>query len=154
MEIREHVNIVSPDLVMDQLLGLLEDTPAVPLRVTGSSMTPFLVPGRDTVYLSKIAEPLRRGDLVLYRRLDGSYVLHRVLGWDGAFYSMIGDAQSAAEPGIHRDQILAIVTAVRRKETLLRKGSFLWAFFEKVWIRMIALRAPVRDLYYYFKKRN
>ena len=147
MEIREHVDIVSPDLVMEQLLNLLEDAPGVPLRVTGSSMTPFLVPGRDTVYLSKITEPLRRGDLVLYRRRSGRYVLHRILCFDGAFYTTIGDAQCSAEPGICREQILAIVSAVRRKEKLLQKGSFCWFFFEKVWIRLVPIRPFIRNVY-------
>ena len=48
----------------------------------------------------------------------------------------------------HRpDQVLALVTAVRRKEKLLQPGSFWWNFFEKVWIRVIPLRPGVVAAY-------
>ena len=44
----------------------------------------------------------------------------------------------------HRpDQVLALVTAVRRKEKLLQPGSFWWNFFEKVRIRVIPLRPGI-----------
>ena len=44
----------------------------------------------------------------------------------------------------HRpDQVLALVTAVRRKGKLLQPGSFWWDFFEKVWIRVIPLRPGI-----------
>lgn len=48
----------------------------------------------------------------------------------------------------HRpDQVLALVTAVRRKEKLLQPGSFWWDFFEKVWIRVIPLRPGIVAAY-------
>lgn len=126
--------------MMEPLLGLLEETDAVPLVISGNSMTPFLVHGRDTVYLSKPEEPFRRGDMLLYRRRNGAYVLHRVYRVDGDCLTMVGDGQTVLEPGICRDQILARVTAVGRKGKLLESGSFWWNFFEKVWIRMVPVR--------------
>lgn len=147
MEIREQKKIVSPDLVMEPLLGLLDETPAVPLVISGGSMVPFLIPGRDTVYLSRITAPVSRGDMVLYRRADGSYVLHRVLRAEGDSFMMLGDAQTAPEAGIGRKQLLAIVTAVRRKGKLLRRGSFWWEFFRILWIRMVPLRPLAGKIY-------
>ncbi len=48
----------------------------------------------------------------------------------------------------HRpDQVLALVTAVRRREKLLQPGSFWWNFFEKVWIRVIPLRPGIVAAY-------
>lgn len=48
----------------------------------------------------------------------------------------------------HRpDQVLALVTAVRRKEKLLQPGSFWWDSFEKVWIRVIPLRPGIVAAY-------
>ena len=55
--------------------------------------------------------------------------------------------------GIRRDQILARVSAVRRKGKLLKKGSFWWDFFEKVWLNMIPLRPAALKLYGLLKKR-
>jgi len=149
----EHkVKILEPEQLMPQLLELLEITEPVPLVISGSSMTPFLVHGRDTVYLSKVRQPLKRGDMVLYRRSSGNYILHRVYRAEEDSYTMVGDAQFQLEPGIRPDQILAVVTAVRRKGKLLQKGSFWWTFFEKVWIRMVFLRPAVMAGYARMKK--
>ena len=62
-------------------------------------------------------------------------------------YSLVGDAQTAIERGIRPDQVLALVTAVRRKGKLLQPDSFWWDFFQKVWIRMVPLRPVVRAVY-------
>ena len=141
----EHnIKVVSPEVVMEPLLGLLEETACVPLVISGSSMTPFLVHGRDAVYLSKVDRPLRRGDMVLYQRDSGAYVLHRIFFAEADAYTMVGDAQTRLEPGIRPDQIRALVIAVRRKGKLLQKGAFWWEFFEKVWIRMVPLRPALR----------
>ena len=147
-----NVKIVSPEAVMEPLLALLEETDAVPLVISGGSMTPFLIHGRDTVYLSKPENAPKRGDMLLYRRRDGSYVLHRVYRVEGERCTMVGDAQTLLEPGICREQILAKVTAVRRKGKLLQKGDVLWWVFEKIWIRMVPLRPAVMSVYRRMKR--
>lgn len=146
------VKTVEPELLMPALLELLEVTESVPLVVSGNSMNPFLAHGRDTVYLSNMKEPPKRGDMVLYRRHNGDYVLHRVYRVEENEYTMVGDAQNWLELGIRREQILAVVTAVCRKGKLLRKGCFWWDFFEKVWIRMVPLRHSVLALHTRLKK--
>lgn len=149
----EHkVKVLEPEQLMPPLLDMLAVTETVPLVISGSSMIPFLAHGRDTVYLSKVRKPLRRGDIVLYRRDSGSYILHRIYRVEGDTYTMVGDAQTWLEPDIRPDQILALVTAVRRKGKLLQKGSFWWDFFEKVWIRMVPLRPAVLAGYARIKK--
>lgn len=144
----EHkLRILPPEVLMEQLLGLLEEADSVPLVISGNSMSPFLIHGRDTVYLSKVTEPLKRGDMILYQRASGAYVLHRICRVEGETYCLVGDAQCVIEPGIRRDQVRAIVTAVRRKEKLLKKGSFWWEFFEHFWLRLIPLRQPLVRIY-------
>ena len=148
----EHkLNIMEPEQLIPSLLKLLEETDAVPLVITGSSMTPFLVHGRDTVYLSKIVTPPKRGDMILYQRDNGRFILHRVYRV-GTTYTMVGDAQTLLETGIRPDQMLARVDTVRRKGKLLRKGNFCWDFFEKVWIRMLAIRSIACSAYSHLKQ--
>lgn len=142
-----NMKILSPEQLIPPLLDLLEKADCVPLVISGSSMTPFLVHGRDTVYLSKIRQPLKRGDMILYRRDNGNYVLHRIYRADCDTYTLVGDAQTVPEPGIRPDQVLAVVSAVRRKGTLLQPGSFWWVFFQKVWIRLVPLRPKLLALY-------
>lgn len=141
-----NVKVLSPEEAMTRLLAVMDTGAAAPLVISGNSMSPFLIHGRDTVYLSKIHRPLKKGDMILYRRDSGAYVLHRICAV-GETYTLVGDAQQEKEPGIRQDQILALVTAVQRKGKLLKKGSFWWDFFEKVWIRMIPLRYPILKLY-------
>lgn len=147
----EHkVRVLPPEELMEQLLDVMEQTGTVPLIISGNSMSPFLVHGRDTVYLSKITKPLKKGDMILYRRRSGAYILHRICRVEEDRFCLVGDAQYLIEPGIRREQVLAIVTAVRRKGKLLKKGSFWWDFFERVWLRLIPLRRPVVALYGFF----
>ena len=75
----EHkVRTIDPEELMPQLPQLLQQAQAVPLIISGNSMAPFLAHGRDTVYLSKLTGPLKRGDMILYRRKTGQYILHRI----------------------------------------------------------------------------
>ena len=141
------VKLLEPDVLIEPLLGLLEEAESVPLRISGGSMTPFLVGNRDTVYLSKVNRPLKKGDMILYRRDNGAYILHRICRVEGDSYTLIGDAQTWPEPGIRPEQVLALVTAVQRKGKLLRGGSFWWDFFEKIWIRVIPLRPAAVAVY-------
>ena len=144
----EHnVKVLPPEILMDKLIGLLEETESVPLVISGGSMVPFLVHGRDSVYLSKVTAPLKRGDMILYRRDNGRYILHRIWRIEKESFTMVGDAQTVLEPGIRPDQVLARVTAVRRKGKLLRSGSFWWEFFEKVWSRIVPLRRSLMSAY-------
>ena len=146
------LRILPPEQLMPLLPELLEESSAIPLVISGSSMTPFLVHGRDTVFLSKLSTPPKRGDMVLYRRDSGLYVLHRVFLTENNLFTMLGDAQTIPEPGIREDQCIAIVTAVRRKGKLLKKGSFLWWVFEKVWLRLRPLRPHLLRIYALLKR--
>lgn len=141
------VRAVDPQVLMEDLLQILEEAEAVPLVISGNSMAPFLVHGRDTVYLSKLTGPIKRGDMVLYRRKGGQYVLHRVFRAGAHTLDMIGDGQVGVEPGIRHSQLLARVTAVRRKGRLLKAGHPLWFFYEKLWIRVIRCRPRLLGLY-------
>ena len=144
----EHkVRVIEPRLLTEQLPQLLQEAESVPLVISGSSMVPFLVHGRDTVYLSKVAQPLKKGDMIFYRRRGGQYVLHRICKVRDGSYDLVGDGQVAIERGIRPEQILAVVKAVRRKGKLLRKGSFLWEFFEHIWLVLRPFRPGIIRVY-------
>lgn len=139
--------IVDTGLLLEEYRSLLETVEQLPLLISGSSMTPFLVHGRDTVYLTRVQRPLRRGDIVLYQRKNGAYILHRIYRVEGDSYSMVGDAQTFIERGIAREQIFAVVAWAERKGRRQAPGSFWWEFFGKLWIRMVPLRPLILRLY-------
>lgn len=137
----------------EEFLEILDSaqTEALPLTVSGSSMVPFLVHGRDTVYLQRVTKPLGRGDIVLYQRENKHYVLHRICRVCQDTFSMVGDGQTQVEEGIRRDQILAVVCAVKRKQKLLTPGCFLWNFFAGFWLALRPLRPALLALYTFLK---
>lgn len=144
---KPEVRTVEPEQLMADLLQTLEHTEPVPLIISGSSMDPFLVHGRDTVFLCKPKRPAKRGDMLLYRRANGQYILHRVYKVQDGLLTMIGDGQLSLEPGIRPEQVQAAVCAVRRKGKLRKPGHPVWVFYEKIWIRMIRGRARLLGLY-------
>ena len=148
----DNVKVLPPEAAVERILAVMDTGAAAPLVISGSSMSPFLVHGRDTVYLSPLSAALKKGDMILYRRQSGAYVLHRIRAVEGETFTLIGDGQTEPEPGIRRDQVLAVVTAVRRKGRLLKKGSFWWEFFEKIWLNMIPLRPAALKFYELLKK--
>ncbi len=139
-------------LLMEQYKELLRTVKTLPLLVTGNSMAPFLVDRRDTVYLSGIRRPLRRGDIVLYQRRSGAYILHRICRREGDTFTMVGDAQTQLERGICREQIFAVVTAAERKGRWQEPGCFWWNFFANVWIHMVPIRPVLLRAYRFARK--
>lgn len=146
---KSETKIMRPEVLLEEYRRLLEDETidALPLVISGNSMSPFLIHGRDTIYLSRLTRPVRRGDALLYQRHSGSYVFHRVYKVTPEGFTMVGDAQTVLEPGIRQDQVIAIMTRAVRKGKVLEPGCFWWEFFEKVWIRMIPLRRMIHGLY-------
>lgn len=151
-EVDVNIRSVDIDEIIKDYKPLLEEVEMLPLRVSGNSMSPFLRHGKDTIYISKITDELKKGDIVFYTRDSGQYVLHRICRVHNGTYDIIGDGQNIIEPGIRRDQIFAIVNQVERNGKILKKGNFLWDFFQKVWIRVIPLRPYLRRIYSVFKK--
>lgn len=87
---------------------------AFKLSTTGTSMRPMLYQGDSTVEIVAAPEKLRKYDLPLYRRDNGQYVLHRVVGV-GETYTCVGDNQFELEHGIRHDQIIGVVKSFTRK---------------------------------------
>ena len=72
------VKTVDTQTFLDAVKEIVREGRDVPVTITGNSMSPFLVHGRDRVLLSRITRPLQKGDMVLYQRKGGQYVMHRI----------------------------------------------------------------------------
>lgn len=140
--------IVDSTVFLPVLQELTAEGRELVITVTGGSMTPFLVHGRDLIRFRKPDRPLRRGDIAFFRRPDGTCVLHRVwrIEADGSCW-FLGDAQQAVEGPVPREAVFAVVTAVCRKGKWLGPGDVLWEFFAHVWLRLRPLRPLLRRCY-------
>lgn len=136
--------IVDTREYLDMVCGLLREGHCkVPVTVAGSSMSPFLHHG-DTVYLSPVTGAPKKGDIVLYTRPSGQYILHRVVGRnrDGS-YIMLGDVQTDREWIESAASIHGIVVCALHKGKLLTPKSPRWRFFATVWRHVVPLRPAI-----------
>jgi hypothetical protein len=136
------MTVLDTEAYLDQVCRMLEaGHENVPVPIRGVSMRPFLRDG-DYAYLISLPDRIKAGDILLFRRPNGQYVLHRVhkRRRDGSFL-LLGDSQLAAEP-VDREQLLAKTAFVRRKDRICRPGGLCWWFFACPW----RLCAPLRPL--------
>lgn len=115
------------------------------ITVTGNSMRPFLKDRRDQVVLVKAeGDKLKAGDVPLYVRRNGKYVLHRIVDVKDGAYTMLGDAQVTKEYGIQPDQIVALAKAFIRKGVRYECDSDKYRRYVKFWMGIL----PLRKLYF------
>lgn len=105
----------------------------------GISMLPMLRPETDSVVLSPLPQTLKKYDLPLYRRQDGSYILHRIIEV-GETYTCMGDNQFTKEPGIRKEQMIALVTGFYRNDRFHSVEAPLYRFYCKFWYYSRPLR--------------
>ena len=121
-----------PMAALSPLLGeVLSAGGTVELTVTGHSMEPML---HDRVSRVRLTAPraLRRGDLPLYRRADGSFVLHRVTAVE---------AESVTCCGVPCGSIVAVMEAFdRRGGRWVSANSALYGAYWRVWLALRPLR--------------
>ncbi|MGN0634348.1 MAG: S24/S26 family peptidase [Oscillospiraceae bacterium] len=111
----------------------------------GTSMLPLIREGKDSVVLVK--KNIKPGDIVLYRRKNGEFVLHRVVKESGGVYVMCGDNQLTCESGITSDMTIAAVKRIYRSEKEINTDGVLYRAYVFVWKSFFLRRV-------YFKLRK
>lgn len=111
----------------------------VKIKVTGYSMYPLVSSRRDSVLLGKCVKP-KIGDVPLFRRKDGSYILHRIVGKkNGAFYTM-GDYETQREYPVYPEQIVAVAKGFYRKDRFWSCDSFTYKLYSALWRKTVFVR--------------
>ncbi len=115
----------------------------------GTSMLPLIVQTRDSVVLTRGFEvPAKKHDIAFYRRKNGQFVLHRVMEiLDDGTYTMCGDNQLDLERGIEKEQIIAYVSGLYRKEKSVRMDGFLYSCYVFFWCKM-----PIRKFFFFMRR--
>ena len=111
------------------------------ILVTGNSMYPFLYHNKSIVYIvKKLHYNLKKGDIILFQRNDGAFVLHRVIKiCSQNFLYVNGDAQSWKEE-INTDQILAQVIKIRRTDNIFSVNNLRYRICVKFWMILFPIR--------------
>lgn len=145
---KENRRIVDIYTYMPVVLEILSQGKETSVTITGNSMSPFLIHGRDEILISPPEGNWKKGDMAFFVRDNGQYVMHRICKVDknGACF-FVGDAQQLIEGPIKENQIFGKITKVKRKGRWIGPEDFWWKFFERIWINMIPFRPLLRRVY-------
>lgn len=136
---------------MEELITFIKETIAekkeVAIPITGTSMLPMLKEKRDQVILTSfIQKNLKKYDIILYKRVTGEYVLHRIIKCRKNSFDLCGDHQVEVEHLIQENQVIAVVKAVLKNGKTIPVSKYrLYAFFR-------VLFRPFRKFVYNLKK--
>lgn len=147
-------HVVDTQVFLDTVCDLLrQGEPQVAIPVAGNSMAPFLHHG-DTVYLRLPDSPLKRGDIVLYTRSDGRYILHRIqkINKDGTFF-MVGDAQQELENIPSQGQIHARACAALHHGKFICPGTLRWWAYQHIWLWVVPYRHRIMGLWAIIRRK-
>ena len=121
----------------------------------GTSMYPMLRNRRDSVYLVRYDKTgLKKYDLPVYKRSDGSQIMHRCLGKTENGYIMCGDNQWVLEHGIQEEQIIAVAKGFYRDEKYISNDALLYKLYYKFWCRSLRLRMHMLRVIHKFNPRQ
>ena len=107
--------------------------------VTGFSMRPMLHERRDSVVLIPVRQRQSVGDVILYLRENGQYVLHRIIAVEECGYICSGDNQAMREPVSH-SQLLGVMESFTRKGKAYTVRSFGYRIYTAACVHLFFLR--------------
>lgn len=122
------------------MVEMLDSGGTVNFNPRGCSMLPTLRNDGDRVVIKK-AEKLKKYDLPLYIRADGSFVLHRVVSVnkDGT-YNLCGDNQWVIERGVKQSQVVGVVISLERKGKCFSAENSLYKAYVVFWVNIRVIR--------------
>lgn len=109
----------------------------------GTSMKPLIKQNRDLIVVKKPTRPIKKYDIILYKRPNGNYVLHRVLKVKNNEFVLCGDNQNQKEHGITNDNVLGVLTSLERAGKIIKinKGK------NKIYAHLVTDFYPIRFLF-------
>ncbi len=123
---------IANDILIPELARLIAEGKEVRFTPSGVSMRPFIEGDRDSVILTALNTPPRRGDILLAQvsTLCGNttYVLHRLIRIENEIYVLQGDGNLAGEERCALGDIIGRVTRIENpdgRRKMLTRGR-LW----------------------------
>ncbi len=134
-------------LKLEDLLPLIEEALSAGAPFTffprGGSMMPMLRQGLDRAEIvSKKKRAPKKGEVILYRRKNGDFILHRIIkeNKDGNF-TTCGDAQLMPEYGVKAESIIAVLSGFFREDVYISADNKKYKSYVK---KQMLLRYPKR----------
>lgn len=102
-------------------------------------MQPLLYQDKTLAVLMPLSAPPKRGDVVLYQRDSGLFVLHRIVSVGQEGYCIRGDNCYYSEQ-VRPDQVLGVMTEVVRSGKTIRVTDFRYRCYTRIWMASYPLR--------------
>ncbi len=110
----------------------------------GVSMLPLLRQRKDIITIAKKQGRCKKYDVALYKRPNGSYVLHRVVEVREKDYVILGDNCVNKEYGITDENILGVMTSFVRGGREYSVNNGLYRLYSKLWYALYPLRRGLK----------
>lgn len=130
--------------------ALILEKSKVKITVTGNSMYPLLRTGIDEVIL-KQAKSYKKGDVVFYKRDDGSYILHRIVGKENDAFYLAGDAEIRKEYPIYANQIIGVATDFVSRGKRFSHKNPVYLIYSFLWMLLLPYRQEIIRMYINFR---
>ena len=112
----------------------------------GVSMRPMLRNRHDRVIIRPVGEErLQKYDLPLYRRPDGKYVLHRIIGVEDGYYIIRGDNTYTKEK-VPDEWIVGVMTEFYRGDRHVLADDKGYRRYAAFWQGIYPIRKPFHSL--------
>lgn len=135
--------VLSTKELMPLISDMLKTVERVRFTVKGNSMYPLLRSNRDAVEVVK-CDRIRKYDVVLYKRSDGSYVLHRVLKKENGALWIAGDFEQELEYPVYENQVIAKVdNIIRENGRIISCSNSLYKLYCRVWAAALKNRRKI-----------
>lgn len=128
------------------ILEMLDKKIDIMMPVTGTSMNPMLKHKKDKVILTSCDKfNLRKGDIPLYKRSNGKYVLHRIVKVNEKSYDLCGDNQYTVEKNVPKNDVIAVVKAFERDGKMYRCNDVMYRVYWNLRILSIPYRYLIQQ---------
>lgn len=131
---------------INDLMPLIKETiskgKSIRFSVTGNSMFPLFVNRRDSVTVSPV-DKIKKYDIVLHRREDGTYIMHRVIGVKGDVLTIAGDNEIQKERNVSCSAVVAKVTAFTRKGRDYTMNELWYKLYSRLWLAVFPFRYEI-----------
>lgn len=114
----------------------------VRMQVTGISMTPILHNLKDSVVLAP-PDKIRKYDIVLHRRANGQYILHRIIKKKGNVLTIAGDFETEKEYPVDEGCVIARVVSFCRNGREYSADDFIIKLYSRLWVLIFPVRHQV-----------
>lgn len=106
---------------------------------SGSSMEPLLYERKTHVVIEPLVKELEVGELPIFLRKDGKYVIHRIIRVDNSCYYTRGDNCIGIER-VPKEQVLGKVAEIYRNGKRIKVTDFGYKIYVKFWMFTSGLR--------------